>query len=460
MFALIRRLRQPDDRWTPPRPATSPSPFARFASYAMLGFIMLAMPVMIGLAIVSPGGSLTRSVLTIASAILALLTVLRTLLTAIDSGRLFRSSMTDPLTGLFNHRHFHEELRFALQHAARFGQTLAVVAFDLDAFDQVNDRHGHPAGDELLRQVGAALREAVGESGLVCRVGGDEFGAVLPGADVGTALDVAARVRRALAAIRTPDGSPITVSSGVALYPEHGEDAETLTALADGAAYWVKRHGKDHALVYDGSVVTELTPSDLLLAAELEAESTVVRALAAAVDARHEYTSTHSVAVATWATEVGRRLGLDEARIKLLETAALLHDVGMVGVSETTFDKAEPLTAEDLAEIRQHPHLGEQIVSGSMSDALQHIIRHHHEHWDGSGYPDGLRAVAIPVESRILHVCGAYNAMTSPRPYRAPMPVAEAVEELRECAGTQFDPDVVEAFLGGLGALGRLRTAL
>jgi diguanylate cyclase (GGDEF)-like protein/putative nucleotidyltransferase with HDIG domain len=458
MLALLRRRRESGQRWTPPRPAATPTVSARAVAYLMLAFIMVAMPFMIALAIVSPEGSLTREVLTIASALLASLTVVRTVLTAIESGRLFHSSKTDPLTGLYNHRHFREQLLAALEMASRFDGTLAVVAFDLDGFDMVNDRHGHPAGDELLRQVGAALTAACGDSGVMCRVGGDEFAAVLPGADAAAALRVAAQVRRRLGAIRTPDDAPITVSTGISLYPAHADDAESLISLADGAAYWVKRHGKDHALIYDPAVVTELSPDDLVLAAEREAESSVVRALAAAVDARHEYTSTHSVAVARWAMDVARRLGLDEQRIRLVETAALLHDVGMVAVGEDAFDKPESLSELDLDVIRMHPHLGARIVAGTLPEPVQTIIRHHHEHWDGTGYPDGLRAVAIPLGSRVLHVCGAYDAMTSARPYRPAMSVAQAVERLREGAGTQFDPEVVDVFLEGLGALGGLRT--
>lgn len=455
--ALLIRLRHSEAPWTPARAVPNGTVVARAASYLMLAFVMLAMPVMIALAIASPAASLTRTVLSVASFVLALLTVGRTLLTAVESGRLFRNSMTDPLTGLYNHRRFHEHLRSSLEFAARFDQELAVVALDLDDFDAVNDRHGHPAGDELLRQVGTALREACGDHGVMCRVGGDEFAAVLPSADAEAALGVAVRARRLLAAITTPDGAPVTASSGVALYPVHSDDADTLVGLADGAAYWVKRHGKDHALVYDPAVVTELSPVDLVQKAEIEAEFAVVRALAAAVDARHEYTSTRSVAVAAWSTDVARRLGLEEQRIRLVETAALLHDVGMVAVGEEVLGKATMLSQSDIDEIRTHPVLGERIVAGTMQQAIRGIIRHHHEWWDGSGYPDGLRAVAIPLEARILAVADAYNAMTSPRPYRATMSVAQAVEELRAGSGTQFDPAVVEVFLEGLGALGRLR---
>jgi diguanylate cyclase (GGDEF)-like protein len=460
MLALLDRLRGPDERWGPPRTAGVASPLARGASYLMVGFVMVAMPIMIGLAIAAPEGSPTRVILGTASALLALLTVARTLLTAIESGRLFRRSITDPLTGLFNHRHFHEQLRSSLESGARFDGTLAVLALDLDGFDEVNGRHGHPVGDDILRQVGGALREACGESGVMCRVGGDEFAAVLPGADAESALRAALRARDNLAAISTPDGSRITASSGVAVFPLHANDAETLMRLADGAAYWVKRHGKDNVMVYDPTVVTELSPQDLLRVAEQQAESGIVRALAAAVDARHEYTSTHSVAVAAWSTDVARRLGLDEQRIRLVETAALLHDVGMIAISEDVFGKPAPLTQNEVEEVRTHAILGEQIVAGTMQEPVLAIIRHHHERWDGTGYPDGLRAVAIPLEARILQVCGAYDAMTSPRPFRSAMSVAQAVEELRAGAGAQFDPAVVEVFLEGLGALGRLRTDL
>ena len=454
LLALVWRLQQRGRRWTPPRVDASPSAVARTASYLMVAFVMVAMPIMIALALLAPAGSLTRVVLAVASAALALLTVARTLLISIESGRLFRSSMTDPLTGLYNHRHFHEQLRASVDLAGRFAGTVAVVALDLDGFDQVNDRHGHPAGDELLRRVGAVLRDACGDAGVMCRVGGDEFACVLPGADAESALRTAVRARRGLAGIATPDRAPITVSSGIAVYPTHATDSETLVRLADGAAYWVKRHGKDQALVFDPTLVTELGPDDVVRAVEQQAESGIVRALAAAVDARHEFTSTHSVAVSTWATDVARRLGLSEDRIRLVETAALLHDVGMIAVAGEVFDKPEPLSDDDLTQLRAHPVLGERIVSGTMPEGVVSVIRHHHEHWDGSGYPDGLRAVAIPLEARILHVCGAYDAMTSQRPYRPAMSVAAAVAELRAGAGSQFDPEVVDVFLSGLGAFG------
>jgi len=460
VLALMLRLTRPNDGWTPPRESGTPRIPARAASYLMVGFVMVAMPVMIALAISAPERSVTRGVLGATATILALLTVARTVLTAVESGRLFRRSMTDPLTGLSNHRHFHEHLRSSLDFAARFDGSLAVVALDLDGFDQVNSRHGHPVGDEILRQVGSALRDACGDRGVVCRVGGDEFAAVLPDADAETALKVALRARRALADVVTPDGVPMTASSGVAVFPTHGDDAEALLRLADGAAYWVKRHGKDHALVYNPAVVTEMSPDDLVRVAERVAEAGVVRALAAAVDARHEHTSTHSVAVSGWATDVARRLRLDEDRIRAIETAALLHDVGMVAVAEGVYDKLDSFADHELEEIRMHPALGERIVCDAMPEAVAAAIRHHHERWDGGGYPDGLRAVAIPLEARIIAICGAYDAMTSPRPFRSAMSVAQAVTELRAGSGTQFDPELVEVFLEGLGALGRLRDDL
>jgi diguanylate cyclase (GGDEF)-like protein len=417
-LALLWRLREKDERWTPPRTASSPPRPARVITYLVVGFVMVSMPVLIALAITSPEGSLTRVVLIATSALLALMTIARTVLTAIESGRLFRRSRTDSLTSLYNHRHFHESLRSALDVAARFGGCLSVLALDLDGFDEVNNRHGHPAGDDLLRVVGTVLRAACRPSDIMCRVGGDEFAAVLPGADAEQALEIAARIRRAMADVLAPDGVPITVSTGVACFPMHGDDADSLMRFADGAAYWVKRHGKDHALVYDPAVVTELSPDELVRAAEEQAESGIVRALAAAVDARHAHTSTHSVAVAAWSTDVARRLGLTSDRVRLIETAALLHDVGMIAVREDVIGKPSKLDAHEAEEVQAHARLGERIVAGTASESVLQIIRHHHERWDGTGYPDGLRAVEIPLEARILSVCGAYDAMTSTRPHR------------------------------------------
>jgi HD-GYP domain-containing protein (c-di-GMP phosphodiesterase class II) len=237
----------------------------------------------------------------------------------------------------------------------------------------------------------------------------------------------------------------------VATFPDHASSADELVRFAQGARYWVKRHGKDHVLVYDPAVVSELDDDDRIRALEQQSHVGAVRALAAAVDARDPATQDHSRNVAVLSVEVARELGLEDSRVRLLEAAALMHDVGKIGVPDDILRKAGPLTDDERVRVAEHPALGERILSSTSERQMLPWVRHHHERWDGTGYPDHLRAIEIPLESRILAVCDAYDAMVSDRPYRPALSVEEAAAELEAGMGTQFDPSVVEVFLRTLG---------
>jgi diguanylate cyclase (GGDEF)-like protein len=380
--------------------------------------------------------------------------VARTVVAAIDNGRLFHRSVTDPLTGLFNHRHFHERLAADLQTALRYDEPLSIMSIDLDDFEVLNRRYGHTAGDEVLRAIGGALRRACRTTDVLCRVGADEFAAILRSSDAAGALRTALRLQAELRGVSTPDPVPVTASIGIACHPTHASDAETLLRLADGAAYWVKQHGKDQVLVYDERSVSELSAEDSIRTIAERTQIGTVRALALAVDSRNPATRSRSSVVPGLASSLARRLGLAEDRVRLIETAALLRDVGMVAVGDDVFAKMGPLDEQEWESVHRHPELGEQIVGATMPELALPWIRHHHERWDGRGYPDRLRAVAIPLEARIVAVCDAWGAMTSERPYAPTLSVAEAARELRACAGAQFDPSVVDVFLESVGAEG------
>jgi diguanylate cyclase (GGDEF)-like protein len=449
--AAVARLRGSGQHW-PLRPMPLFQPARRrVLGIALPAASMAAVPVFTFMAFRSGPGTLDFVVYLGATSLLAAAMVARSTVVAAENGRLFHRAVTDAITGLFNLRFLHERLVIEVGVAARYGEQLSLIVLDIDDFELVNDLHGHPVGDELLREFGAVLKGECQDSDIVCRIGGDEFAAILPDAGPLEALKVCLRIQQRLSRLRPPSGAPLTASIGVATFPDHASSADELVRFAQGARYWVKRHGKDHVLVYDPSVVAELDDDDRIRALEQQSHVGAIRALAAAVDARDSATQDHSRNVAILAVDVARELGLEDQRVRLLESAALMHDVGKIGVPDDILRKAGPLTDEERIRVSEHPALGERILSSTLQRQMLPWVRHHHECWDGSGYPDKLRAIEIPLEARILAVCDAYDAMVSDRPYRPALSVQQAATELEACMGTQFDPSVVEVFLRTIG---------
>ncbi|HSD76422.1 MAG TPA: diguanylate cyclase [Solirubrobacteraceae bacterium] len=331
-----------------------------------------------------------------------------------------RVSRTDPLTGCLNRRGLQERFDAELARAERTGVPLGYVLVDLDSFKELNDLHGHAAGDEMLCWVVATLVGVLRPMDAVGRLGGDEFAVLVPGAGQHEAELVAVRMRDALAT-RTPS------SLGSAAFPADGTDAEELHHRADTRLYEVK-HGRPAAHV----------PAR-------RRELSWAAALAHAVDLRMASGHAHSTAVGDLAVGMARGLGWAETRLAQLRLAAVLHDVGKVAVPDRILRKDAALDEEEKAIVRTHPAIGADMVARIEGlEAIAPWIRHSHEHVDGSGYPRGLRGEDIPIESRIIHVADAFDAMTSDRPYRRAMAVADALAELRAASGTQFDTACVE----------------
>jgi diguanylate cyclase (GGDEF)-like protein len=501
-------------------------------------------------------------------------------------GRLETLASRDPLTGLLNHREFHETLEREIDRARRRDGRFGLLMLDVDRFKELNDERGHVAGDDALREIGAAVVDSCRTGDVAFRVGGDEFAVVLADAHADDLHRVGQRLRHAVA----ERGLGVGLSYGSAAWPADGSTKEALLLRADGRLYSSKPTGRDrrvgapsgeavastpreslvqqgldvarealglelatllevrgghhvvrafagdgepfdvrpgsafavhetvaqrltdlgveralvdpssHELLRDMPTVHEcgmrafvaipvrlssnrvfgvitcisraprgpLTPAEerlLALLAETvarelergeqaeEAAMTGVHALLAALEARDDYTGQHSESVVGLAALVARSLGLSPRETRNVEHVALLHDVGKVGIPDHVLQKRGPLSAEEWDLMRRHPVIGERIVASIPPLAhLAPAIRSEHERWDGDGYPDGLSRDRIPVASRIVFACDAWHAMTSDRPYRRAMPLAAARAELVANAGSQFDPEVVDALLSALEA--------
>ena len=369
--------------------------------------------------------------------------------------RLASQAATDPLTGLANHRSFHERLEQEVGRARAEDGELALVVFDLDRFKDVNDAFGHQIGDEVLAEAGRRLAGEARFGELVARVGGEEFAWILPGSDGINAWRAAERARRAVAEAPFAGGvGYVTASAGVADLTQ-AADAGSLLRLADGALYWAKAHGRNVTLRYSPEVVQELSVTERAERLARSQGVTALRALARAVDAKDPSTARHAERVAAVAVRLGAQLGWSQDHLILLEEAALLHDVGKIGVPDSLLLKPERLTPDERREVEMHARLGAEIVSDVLRPEQVTWVRSHHERWDGLGYPDRLAGSEIPDGARILAVADAWDAMTSVRVYGVPRTPSAALAEVRSCSGSQFDPQVAQA-LQVLQADGRL----
>lgn len=359
--------------------------------------------------------------------------------------KLARMAATDPVTGLANHRVFHARLSEETAAAARYGRPLSIALFDLDRFGDVNDLHGHLAGDAILAEVGERLSAIAQPWQLLARIGGDEFGLIMPGLRPDGARTVIERARAAVAA--RPFGvqrSELTISAGIADLATAGH-GELLFACADGALYWAKLNGRDLVCTFEPSIVSELSPTDRAETLLRQQTLAGITSLAHAIDAKDPSTREHSDRVARLVELLARERGWDEARVRLLREAALVHDVGKIGVPDVILLQTGSLTAEQWEVVRRHAALGAEIVSGILNEEQTGWVRSHHERPDGGGYPDGLRDGEISEGTALLTIADALDVMTIGRPYSRPLPLPVAVTECERLAGTQFTPEAAAA---------------
>jgi len=363
--------------------------------------------------------------------------------------RLERLALHDPLTGLLNRLAFTEALETELARAERGSYPVALVVLDVDLFKQVNDLFGHAVGDEVLRGVAERLAHGMRPGDLCGRLGGDEFALGLVDTTAEIAESILSRLRMAISSLELgPAQHYLSLSAGVAEFPRHGVHVTELWSRADAAMYRAKTSGRDRYCVTSAEECAPPFGDQGMIERQRLNVRNAVEALARAVEARNGFTHLHSHAVALYAVSLARALGLDAERVELVRAGAVLHDVGKIGVPEEILWKDGPLTEGEFLLMRHHSEVGQEILLGAGLPEIADWVAHLHERFDGGGYPAGLLAEAIPLESRILKVADALDAMTSTRVYRETLGAEEALAELRRGAGTEFDPRVVATLLG------------
>jgi diguanylate cyclase (GGDEF)-like protein len=357
---------------------------------------------------------------------------------------LSRLAQRDPLIpSLLGLGAFRTQLELDVARAHRYERPLTVALLDIDRFRHLNLEHGYAAGDAVLVAVGGMIAERTRVHDLACRMAGDEFGFLLPETAAAASLEPIDRILVELEDLEAGGIRGISASVGIAEL-EVGQKPESVLAAARAALEQARAGGGRQAVVFEGS--SENGDAGLELG-----HGDVIAALASALQERDRYTGDHSESVVDLTARVGEALALNGEEISRIRTAALLHDIGKVGVPDEVLHKNGPLDDREWEIMRQHPAIGERILRAipGLGDVAR-IVRHEHERWDGKGYPDNLAGAEIPVGSRIILACDAYHAMVSDRPYRKAMEHADAMAELTGHAGTQFDPEVVQALVGYL----------
>lgn len=395
------------------------------------------------------------------------------------STKVLMNTDTDALTNLNNHRKFQEILAAEIDKSVRTQTQTSIVIFDINNISQINKDFGAAKGDEIIKLVADKIKQGIRTNDSAARYGGDEIAIILPETTSAEAKYLAEYLTYSLSCCLVDDVGPVKVSVGIATFPKSTRDLEKLLILAEQAMYISKSKGykngmstivcsddfdfwddtalssfasviaKRHASIginFDEELVNKFHSEEIISQGHL---IEVVTSLASAIDAKDEYTKGHSSSVSRYAEALARTLNLPEKDVERIKLGALLHDIGKIGIPESVLKKPSKLTDEEWEIMKQHPTIGAEKVllpNESLHDLIP-IVKYHHEHWDGSGYPEKLKGEDIPLAARIVSVADAYHALISDRPYRKGMSNEKACEILRVGAGIQWDKDLVREFI-------------
>ena len=374
----------------------------------------------------------------------------------------YREAVTDELTGLYNRKHFNAKMEELFLSCKK--SSLVLVLINVDDFKLYNQLYGMAEGDRALQRIARVITASIGENGVAARYSGKEFAILLPHYDVLAAKKLTESISRQIYSLNESGGEysikRLTISAGISAYPYGASTPKELLDNVDLSVYHAKRSGKNAIRVFDTTVngVKKLEESGAPKYIYQEYESTVF-ALTAAIATKDHYTFRHSNNVAYYATSLGEALGMNQDTIEMLRQAALLHDVGKIGIPESILNKPGRLTEEEFGVVKGHVEASIGIIKHLPSlDYVIPAVTGHHERYDGGGYPRGIAGENIPLTARILCVADSFDAMVSKRCYKPGIPLKRVMEILREEAGKQFDPRLVEAFLSLL-ASGRVKVA-
>lgn len=371
---------------------------------------------------------------------------------ALKNARLYEKAYyearTDELTGLLNRKYFYEVLQSEFD--AHKDASLALLIINIDDFKLYNQLYGMKQSDEALRQVAAILLANVGDRGYVARYSGKEFAVLLPDYDLFSARNLAESIRTQIMDMNKYATDyklkALTVSIGISAAPYAARSVKELVDNADMAVYHVKHHGKNGIMIFDMILEGQAPEKDHINVYQ-EYESTIY-ALTAAIDTKDHYTFTHSNNVAYYATELGKALGLNADMIEIIRQAALLHDVGKIGISEAILNKPGKLTDDEYEIIKGHVEASIGIIRHLPSlDYVIPAVIGHHERYDGRGYPRRIAGEDIPLTARILCIADSFDAMTSARCYKKALPLDKVITIFKEESGRQFDPKLADLFI-------------